>query len=65
MSLIYDYFETEFTCKNALSVLGIFEHDEQKIRISVFTLSKICSKFDGVIMSTCKKIKKKQLKKEI
>ena len=41
---------------------GYFEHDEQKLR--VFTLSKMCSKFDDVIMSTCKKIKKKkQLKK--
>ena len=32
------------------------EHDEQKLR--VFTLSKMCSKFDNVIMWTCKKIKK-------
>ena len=38
-----------------------FEHDKQKLR--VFTLSKMCSKFDDVITSTCKKIKKKQLKK--
>ena len=52
--------KTRFLCQ------VYFEHDEQKIRINVFTLSKICSKFDGVIMSTCKEIKKKkQLKKEI
>ena len=40
-----------------------FEHDVQKIRINVFTLSKMCSKFDNVIMPTCKKIKKKTIEK--
>ena len=53
------HIKTRFLCR------VYFEHDEQKIRINVFTLSKMCSKFDDVTMLTCKKIKKKQLKKEI
>ena len=46
------HIKTRFLCR------VYFEHDEQKIRINVFTLSKMCSKFDDVTMLTCKKIKK-------
>ena len=46
------HIQTRFLCR------VYFEHDEQKIRIIVFTLSKMCSKFDDVILLSCKKIKK-------
>ena len=41
-----------------------FEHDEKKMRITVFALSKMCSKLDDVITSTCKKIEKPIEKKK-